>query len=95
MPAPAAARQELLVAQSTLEEIRRIIAAAGWADVHVRGHIRYLWVVVGSRLKNYCDQLEVSRAEGPFAHAIAMRHVLAYKDPGPHRRRHRAPDLHS
>jgi hypothetical protein len=41
----------------------------------------YLWIVVGSRLKNHCAVLDVSRATGEFAKAIAFRQKLAYERP--------------
>jgi uncharacterized protein with HEPN domain len=46
-----------------------------------QAHVRYLWVVAGSRLKNYCQVAGIGRAKGDFAGAIGMRHVLAYKLP--------------
>lgn len=50
------------------------------ADRH--GHVRYLWIVVGSRLKNHGTVLGITRAAGEFAPAIALRNKLAYPAPG-------------
>ncbi len=43
-----------------------------------RQRLRYLWIVAGSRFKNYCQVIGVSRAVGELGQAIGFRHVLAY-----------------
>lgn len=49
------------------------------AEADHRAHLCYLWIVVGSRLKNHCAVLDISRATGEFAKAIAFRQKLAYE----------------
>ena len=44
--------------------------------------MRYLWIVVGSRLKNHGTVLGITRAAGEFAPAIALRNKLASTAPG-------------
>lgn len=78
------ARAELLAAADALA---RISALAGEGrerydrEPDRRGHVRYLWIVVGSRLKNHSAVMDIPRATGEFAQAIALRHKLAYTAP--------------
>jgi hypothetical protein len=43
--------------------------------------VRYLWIVIGSRLKNYCQLMGIARAIGDLGQAIGFRHTLAYVRP--------------
>lgn len=51
------------------------------ASADRRAHLCYLWIIVGSRLKNHCAVLDIPRATGEFAMAIAFRQKLAYERP--------------
>lgn len=75
------ARAELLGALEALDELAGLVAEGeetflSGADRAER--LRYLWIVAGSRLKNYCQVIGVSRAVGELGQAIGFRHVLAY-----------------
>ena len=84
-PDPSAtARAELQGALAALDELAALVredegAYASSGDRRAR--VRYLWIVVGSRLKNYCQVMAIPRAAGPFAQAIGLRHTLAYTRP--------------
>ena len=52
------------------------------SSAHRRARVHYLWIVVGSRLKNYCKVMAISRAAGSFGQAIGLRHILASTGPG-------------
>lgn len=68
------ARVELLAAADALARISEL-AGEGRERYDLepdrRGHLRYLWIVVGSRLKNHSTVLDIPRAAGEFAPAIA------------------------
>lgn len=51
------------------------------SNVDRRARARCLWIVVGSRLKNYWQVMAIPRAAGPFGQAIGLRHTLAYARP--------------
>lgn len=76
---------ELAVAAKTLDALTALVGATEKAEpavsTHRAGHLRYPWVVIGSRLKNYCEQRHITRAGGEFGNAIGLRHKLAYSDP--------------
>lgn len=78
-----AARSELAAAENALAAVVGLLTPEEQAhdSAHVRAHARYLWIVVGSRLKNYCAIVGIDRARGTLGAAIAMRHKLAYSDP--------------
>lgn len=79
-----AARAELEAAVDALTRIGALVVEGHErykAEEDRRAHLRYLWIVVGSRLKNHAEALRVPRSAGAFAHAIAFRHVLAYRAP--------------
>lgn len=83
-PRQVRAREELAGALEALDGIG-VIAAGGQdgfnASLDRRRHAAYLWIVAGSRLKNYCDVMGISRATGELAQAISFRHLLAYRRP--------------
>ncbi len=79
------ARAELLAAAEALTDIADLVAEGREryeASADCRAHLRYLWIVVGSRLKNHGAVLHIPRATGEFAQAIALRDKLAYTAPG-------------
>lgn len=79
------ARHELLAAADALTRISELISEGRERydlEADRRGHVRYLWIVVGSRLKNHSSVLGIARAAGEFAPAIALRNKLAYTAPG-------------
>jgi hypothetical protein len=60
-------RSELLGALEALGEVAELVAdgeRAFWESTDRRQRIRYLWIVVGSRLKNYCQLVDIPRAAG-------------------------------
>jgi hypothetical protein len=78
------AADELHATLEALDAIHDLIAEGRSAfdeDPDRRGHLSYLWIVVGSRLKNHCAVLDIPRATGRFAEAIAFRQKLAYTRP--------------
>lgn len=78
------AREELDAALEALDEISSAVGAGqsgSQVGVDRIRQLAYLWIVVGSRLKNYCEVLGIPRASGEFADAIDFRHVLAYRRP--------------
>ena len=77
-------RTELLAALEALGEVGELVAdgeEAFWESTDRRHRARYLWIVVGSRLKNYCQLVDIPRATGEMGQAIAFRHTLAYSVP--------------
>jgi hypothetical protein len=79
------ARIELLAAADALARIAELTGEGRERydlEADRRGHLRYLWIVVGSRLKNHGTVLDIPRAGGTFAPAIALRNKLAYSAPG-------------
>lgn len=77
----AVARAELLGALETLDELAGLVREGEEAfrsGTDRRQRFRYLWIVAGSRLKNYCQVIGVSRAVGELGQAIGFRHTLAY-----------------
>ena len=80
----ATARAQLQGALQALDDLAALVAEderAYASSVDRRARVRYLWIVVGSRLKNYCQVMAIPRAAGPFAQAIGLRHTLAYARP--------------
>jgi hypothetical protein len=80
----ASARAELAGALEALEELATVVAEgvdAFRASADRRQRARYLWIVVGSRLKNYCQLMGIARATGVLGQAIGFRHTLAYLPP--------------
>ena len=78
------ARTELLVAADVLNRLSVLVAQGRElydAEADRRAHVRYLWIVVGSRLKNYSAVLSAPRASGTLAHAVGLRQKLAYTAP--------------
>lgn len=78
------AADELHGAREGLDAIAALVAGgrqAFEASGDRRAHLAYLWIVVGSRLKNHCAVLDIPRATGEFARAIALRQKLAYARP--------------
>lgn len=78
------ATDELHGASEALDAIGALVAEGRGqfeASADRRAHLCYLWVVVGSRLKNHCAVLDIPRATGEFARAIAFRQKLAYERP--------------
>lgn len=78
------AADELHGASEALDAIGDLVAEGRdrfVATADRRGHLCYLWIVVGSRLKNHCAVLDIPRATGEFAKAIAFRQKLAYERP--------------
>ena len=78
------ATDELHGATEVLDAIAALVAEgqrAFDASADRRAHLSYLWIVVGSRLKNHCAVLDIPRATGEFAKAIALRQKLAYARP--------------
>lgn len=71
-----------------LEMLARVDALAAQgrsrfdADEATRHQLRYLWIVVGSMLKNYCETLGIERGASVFSPVIGFRHVLAYHAAG-------------
>jgi hypothetical protein len=83
-PRVASARAELLGVLETLDEIAVLVAEGEQAyeeSVDRRQRVRYLWIVAGSRLKNYCQLMGIARAIGDLGQAIGFRHTLAYMRP--------------
>jgi hypothetical protein len=77
-------RSELIGALEALGEVGELVAdgeKAFWESTDRRQRVRYLWIVVGSRLKNYCQLVDIPRAAGELGQAIAFRHTLAYSVP--------------
>lgn len=79
----ATARAEL---QGTLQALDDLAALAEDERAYAssadrRARVLYLWIVVGSRLKNYCQVMAIPRATGSFGQAIGLRHTLAYARP--------------
>ncbi|MGH9066093.1 MAG: hypothetical protein ACRDX8_10805 [Acidimicrobiales bacterium] len=77
----ASVRAELVGALEALDELMGLAAEgeeAFLSSADRRERFRYLWIVAGSRLKNYCQVIGVSRAVGELGQAIGFRHVLAY-----------------
>jgi uncharacterized protein with HEPN domain len=80
----ATARAELQGALQTLDDLAALVAEderAFASSADRRARVRYLWIVVGSRLKNYCQVMDIPRAAGPFVQAIGLRRTLAYARP--------------
>ncbi|MHB8294466.1 MAG: ribonuclease HepT family protein [Acidimicrobiales bacterium] len=80
----ATARSELQGALAALDDLAALVAEGEHAyatSVDRRARVRYLWIVVGSRLKNYCQVMAIPRAAGSFGQAIGLRHTLAYARP--------------
>jgi hypothetical protein len=83
-PRVASARAELLGVLETLDEIAALVVdgqEAYYESLDRRQRVRYLWIVVGSRLKNYCQLMGIARAIGVLGQAIGFRHTLAYMRP--------------
>lgn len=80
----ASARAELAGALEALDELATVVAEgaeAFRAGADRRQRARYLWIVVGSRLKNYCQLVGIARATGVLGQVIGFRHTLAYLPP--------------
>ena len=80
----ATASAELQGALEALDNLAALVAEgepAYASSADRRARVRYLWIVVGSRLKNYCQVMAIPRAAGPFGQAIGLRHTLAYARP--------------
>ena len=80
----ATARAELLGATEALDELSELVADGEQAfrdNIDRRQRARYLWIVAGSRLKNYCQLVDIPRAAGEMGEAIGFRHTLAYSAP--------------
>ena len=80
----ATARAQLQGALQALDDLAALVAEderAYASSVDRRARVRYLWIVVGSRLKNYCQVMAIPRAAGTFGQAIGLRHTLAYARP--------------
>ncbi len=78
------AADELHGASEGLDAIAALVGEgreAFEASADLRAHLSYLWIVVGSRLKNHGAVLDIPRATGEFAKAIAFRQKLAYERP--------------
>lgn len=80
----ATARTELAAVLEVLGELAGL--AAEGASVYRssedrRARVRYLWIVAGGRLKNYCQVMGIPRASGQFGQAIGLRQTLAYARP--------------
>jgi hypothetical protein len=81
---PARARAELVGALEALGELEQLVLAGEAAfreSLDRRQRVRYLWIVAGSRLKNYCQLIDIPRAAGEMGQAIGFRHTLAYSAP--------------
>ncbi|MEX1165110.1 MAG: hypothetical protein WEB03_16180 [Nitriliruptor sp.] len=79
------ARIELWAAEDALARISELTGEGRERydlEADRRAHLRYLWIVAGSRLKNHSTVLGITRAAGGFAPAIALRNKLAYTAPG-------------
>lgn len=82
--AQAGARTELQAALHVMGELSSVVLEGPVvyrASSDRRQRVRYLWIVVGGRLKNYCEMMGIARAGGDLAGAIGFRHVLAYGMP--------------
>lgn len=78
------ARAELLGALEALEELAALVAedeGTYRSSIERRQRFRYVWVVAGSRLKNYCQVMGIARAIGQLGGAIGFRNTLAYARP--------------
>lgn len=80
----ATATTELRAAFEVLEEHAFIVsegerAYRSSADRSQR--VRYLWIVVGGRLKNYCQVMGIARPIGELGKATGFRHTLAHLEP--------------
>ena len=78
------ARTELLVAGNVLNDLSTLVSQGRElydTEADRRAHVRNLWIVVGSRLKNSSAVLAAPRASGRLAHAIGLRQKLAYTAP--------------
>lgn len=75
-----AAREELAAADSAAAVLAGV-HDGDWDDAAHAQRVRYLWIVIGSRLKNHAAALRVARSTGEFGQAIAFRHKLAYSAP--------------
>jgi hypothetical protein len=78
------AKKELDAGLAALSEIEAFDVAeetAFFENIDRQRHMIYLWIVVGSRLKNYCSLRGIGRASGHLGRAIALRDKLAYSDP--------------
>ncbi|MHB8246638.1 MAG: hypothetical protein ACYDGN_15065 [Acidimicrobiales bacterium] len=78
------AAAELRVALAVLDDLADLVAEGETvfaASADRRARVRQLWIVVGSRLKNYCEVMDIPRATGPFGLAIGFRHILTYGRP--------------
>jgi hypothetical protein len=79
-----AASSELVAARTALEAILSLVADGRPVfdqSIDRRRHFAYLWIVVGSRLKNHARVLQVARSGGEFGLAIGFRQKLAYSSP--------------
>jgi hypothetical protein len=79
-----AAKAELEAVAAILDELAAIVAEGEQSyrsSADRRARICYLWIVAGSRLKNYYGAMGVSRAIGEFTGPIGLRHRLAYSRP--------------
>lgn len=80
----ASARAELLGALEALGDLEQLVSAGEQSfreSLDRRQRARYLWIVAGSRLKNYCQLVDIPRAAGEMGQAIGFRHTLAYSSP--------------
>jgi hypothetical protein len=78
------ARAELATAAAVLDRLAAFVDRdddGDRSDPDRNGHLRYLWIVVGSRLKNYGVVVRAPRASGRLAGAVALRNKLAYAEP--------------
>jgi len=78
------ARAELAAAASALSQLAVLVAQGRErydAKADRRAHVRCLWIVVDSRLKNHSSVLAIPRAAGEFAQAVGLRQKLAYTAP--------------
>lgn len=75
------AAYEELAAADQAAAILADVHDGDWGDAAHAQRVRYLWIVIGSRLKNHAAVLHVARSTGEFGQAIAFRHKLAYSAP--------------
>jgi hypothetical protein len=80
------ARAHLRIALDSLASLLAVIDEVGpdvsAASPAIRRQVRYLWIVIGSRLKEHARALERTRSKSGFADAIRFRDKLAYSSPG-------------
>lgn len=79
-----AARHLLNQAHDVLGRIDRLVEDGRErldADPARRQQLRYLWIVAGSLLKNYCAARGIEPKASVFTPVIDLRQVLAYHHP--------------